>query len=155
MRPVAQRVGEWASASRTFSAITDLLASFGVGLLSWLPSFSNLRMLHLLLPACLLRYSTEATFSPTRHHHRRRLIRGGGAPCRPTLRRRVEISPRLLVERYRHPLSPILCDKAKTPEQCSCSGKAPVFGGHTLGTSSALAKIKPSTFFMRRDFDEP
>ena len=26
MRPVAQRVGEWASASRTFSVITDLLA---------------------------------------------------------------------------------------------------------------------------------
>ena len=26
MRPVAQRFGEWASASRTFSAITDLLA---------------------------------------------------------------------------------------------------------------------------------
>ena len=26
MSPVAQRVGEWASASRTFSAITDLIA---------------------------------------------------------------------------------------------------------------------------------
>ena len=49
----------------------------------------------------------------------------------------------------------VFSDKAKTPGQCSCSGKTPVCGGHTLGMSIALGNKKPSAFFVRRDIDGP
>ena len=65
MRPFAQRFGEWASASRTFSAITDLLAVVQREVASCLSSFSCPCMLR--LPAESL--SVAATCSPTRHHH--------------------------------------------------------------------------------------
>jgi len=95
--------------------------SFGVRLLSCLSSFSSPWMLHLLLPACLPRYSTAATFSQTRHHHRRRrLFRGDGAPYRPTLRRRVRVSHGLPVGRYRHPLPSVLCGMTITPFVAVC-----------------------------------
>ena len=146
MGPAAQRFGEWASASRTFSVITDLIAVVEREV-DRLCSFSCPCMHAPPPPACLLRLLlTAVTFSPSRHH-----TRGDGAPCRPTLRRRVGVSPGLSVSRYRHPLPPFLCDKAKTPEQYSYSGKAPVFGGQTLGTSIALGNKKPSTFFVRRE----
>ena len=91
--PVAQRFGEWVSASRTFSATTDLIAVVQreVGRLC---SFSSPCM-HAPPPlACLLRLLlTAATFSPQGITTRR----GDGAPCRPTLRRRVGVSPGLLV----------------------------------------------------------
>ena len=54
VRPVAQRFGEWASASRTSSATTDLLAVFQrevarlLVLIFWVSQF----MFHLHLPAC-------------------------------------------------------------------------------------------------------
>ena len=68
MRPVAQRFGEWASASRTFSAISDFLAVVQreVGRLF---VFIFLSM-YAPPPACLLKLLlTEATFSPSRHHY--------------------------------------------------------------------------------------
>ena len=52
MGPAAQRFGEWASASRTFSAITDLITVVQreVDRLSLL--LVHACMLHLLLPSC-------------------------------------------------------------------------------------------------------
>ena len=69
MGPVAERFREWASASRTFSAITNLIAVVQREL-DRLCSFSSPCMHALPPPACLLRLLlTAATFSPSRHHH--------------------------------------------------------------------------------------
>ena len=73
MRPLAQRFVELASTSRTFPAITDLLAVVQ----HEVDRFFFLRFLAypfrfldpLLLPACLLKLLlTAAAFSPLRHH---------------------------------------------------------------------------------------
>ena len=74
--PVAQRFGEWASASRTFFAITDLIAVVQREV-DRLCSFSSPCMHAPLPPACLLiLLLTAATFSPSRHHQtwRRRAL---------------------------------------------------------------------------------
>ena len=66
---VAQRFGEWASASRTFSTITDLIAVVEREV-DRLCSCSSLCMHAPPPPACLLRLLlTAATFPPSRHHH--------------------------------------------------------------------------------------
>ena len=73
MRPAAKRFGEWASASRVFSAITHLS-------LTSLPSFSGkliIYFFHFLVRACSTSSCLPAevvvwcnyTFSPSRHHH--------------------------------------------------------------------------------------
>ena len=64
MRPVAQRFGEWASASRTFSVITDLVAIVQRGVdrlfaLIFETMIMHACMFHLLLLRLLL---TAATF---------------------------------------------------------------------------------------------
>ena len=72
MGPAAQRLGEWAFASRTFSAITDLIAAVQreVDRLILCSFFSPCMHAPPPPPACLLRLSlTAATFSPSRHHH--------------------------------------------------------------------------------------
>ena len=69
MRPVAQRFGEWGSASSTFSAIPDLLAVVQCEI-DILFAFISKSMHAPPLPACLLRlFLTSATFSPSRHHY--------------------------------------------------------------------------------------
>ena len=152
MGPAAQRFGEWASASCTFSAITDLIAAVQREV-DILCSFLSPCM-HVPPPptACLLRLLlTAAMFSPSRHHQQTWRWRAL-SPYTTSASRSQSRAACLTVQA---PFIAFLCDKTKTPEQCSCSGKAPVFGGHTLGTSIALGNQKPSTFFMRRDFDEP
>ena len=70
MGPAAQRCGEWVSASRTFSAITDHIAIVQREVdIYFLFSFES--SMHVPpRPACLLRLLlTAATFSPSRHHH--------------------------------------------------------------------------------------
>ena len=149
MGPTAQRFGEWASASRTFS-ITDLIAVVQREVDGCVHLLLHACVLHLLLPAyrdcCWLQLRSRRQDITTR--------RGDGAPCRPSRRLRVGVSPGLIDRRCKHPLSPFLCDKTKTPAHCSCSGKAPVFGGQARALI-ALRNKKPSTFFMRRDFDGP
>ena len=67
--PGGQRFGEWASASRTFSAITDLIAVVQREV-DRLCSFFRPCMHAPPPPACLLRLLlTAATFSPSRHRH--------------------------------------------------------------------------------------
>ena len=68
--PAAQRFGEWASASRTFSAITDLIAVVQCEV-DRLCSFFNLCKHAPPPPACLVLrlLLTAATVSPSRHHN--------------------------------------------------------------------------------------
>ena len=69
MGPAAHRFGEWASASRTFSDITDLIADVQCEL-DRLCSFFCPCMHAPPPPACLLRLLlTPATFSSSWHHH--------------------------------------------------------------------------------------
>ena len=103
-------------------------------------------------PACLLRLVlTAATFSPSRHHHQTWRWRALSPYATAASRRQSRAACVTVLA----PFTAFVCDKTKTPEQCSCSGKAPVFGGHTLGMSIALGNKKPSTLSMRRDFDGP
>ena len=69
MGPAVQRFSEWASASRTFSAITDLIAVVQREidrLCSIICSYMHAPP----PPACLIRFDFDAArFSPSRHHH--------------------------------------------------------------------------------------
>ena len=84
MRPVAQRFGGWTSASRTFSAITNLLAVVEgeVGRLFKLVFLVHARSTSSCLPAEI---AVDCSYVLD------------GAPYRPTLRRRVGVSPGLIV----------------------------------------------------------
>ena len=149
--PIAQRFGEWASASRTF-AITDLISVVQRDV-DRLCSFSSPWMHAPPPPTRLLRLLlTAATFSPSRHHHRTCVDR---PPSRPTLRRRVGVNTGLLVLQYRHLLAPVLCCMTITPLQFACSGTIPVLRVFPLSKSIAPGKKKPSTFLIRRDSTAP
>ena len=70
MGPAAQRFGEWASAARTFSAITDLIA------VVWREADILFVFILLSMHACSTSsclpaeiVDAAATFSPSRHHH--------------------------------------------------------------------------------------
>ena len=71
MSPVAQRFGEWASTSRTFTAITDLLTVVQREGARLPALFSRPCALPLssCLPSCVAILSTAATISPTRQNH--------------------------------------------------------------------------------------
>ena len=84
----AQRFGEWASASRTFSAITDLIAVVQREVdRCFVFIFQSMHLPAGIAVDCS--YVLAAKASPPGV--------GDGTPCRPTLRRRVGVSPGLLV----------------------------------------------------------
>ena len=64
MPPVAERLGEWASASRTFSTITALFAVVQSEVATLLVLIPSPSMLHfLILPACLLIFCRQQLLS--------------------------------------------------------------------------------------------
>ena len=93
---VAQRFDEWGSASRTFSAMASLINVVWREVSTLLVLIFHLVHARSTSPACLLSVCQLQLLARRQGiTTRRRLVRGDGAPCRPTLRWRVSISPGL------------------------------------------------------------
>ena len=136
MGPAAQRFGEWASASRTFSAITVLIALVQ-RVVGRMCSFFSPCMHAPPRPACLLRLLlTTATFSPSRHHHQTWRWRTWSTYATAASRRQsraacVTVLAPFIIFSLSHDHNPIAmcllrespCFAGRFPEHGHCSGK--------------------------------